>query len=183
MGKTEIKTKATEVGVADFIAAVPEARRREDAAVIDAMHRRVTGQNPRCGGRRSSVMAAMTIHMTAAGWLQRLHVRAELRESASIGEVYGVDSAEAFAGSAFNIWLGFAYDHLRSQRAFSAGDCSGRREPAGRRPLHCSLLPPNVRANRTATAGRLGPGWENVPRTPDRAKTARRSGSGGSARC
>ena len=41
---------------------------------------------------------------------------------------------------------------------------------------------PNVRANRTAAAGRLGPGWENVPRTPGRAKTARRSGSGGSAR-
>jgi hypothetical protein len=41
---------------------------------------------------------------------------------------------------------------------------------------------PNVRANRTAAAGRLGPGWENVPRTPSRAKTARRWGSGGSAR-
>ena len=33
MAKAEIKTKATEVGVADFIAAVPEARRREEAAV------------------------------------------------------------------------------------------------------------------------------------------------------
>jgi hypothetical protein len=50
MGKTEIKTKATEVEVADFIAAVPEARRREEAAVIDAMHRRVTGQNPKMWG-------------------------------------------------------------------------------------------------------------------------------------
>jgi hypothetical protein len=50
MGKTEIKTKATEVEVADFIAAVPEARRREEAAVIDAMHRRVTGLEPKMWG-------------------------------------------------------------------------------------------------------------------------------------
>jgi len=44
------------------------------------------------------------------------------------------------------------------------------------------LVPPNVRANRTAAVGRLGPGWENVPRTPGRAYGACRSGSGGSAR-
>lgn len=50
MGKAEIKTKATEVEVADFIAAVPEARRREEAAVIDAMHRRVTGLEPKMWG-------------------------------------------------------------------------------------------------------------------------------------
>ena len=50
MGKTEIKTKATEVAVADFIAAVADARRREEAAVIDAMHRRVTGQAPKMWG-------------------------------------------------------------------------------------------------------------------------------------
>ena len=50
MGKTEIKTKATEVGVADFIAAVPEARRREEAEMIDAMHRRVTGLDPKMWG-------------------------------------------------------------------------------------------------------------------------------------
>ena len=51
--------------------------------------------------------------------------------------------------------------------------------------LACHLIcpaRPNVRANRTAAVGRLGPVWENVPRTPSRAKTARRSGSGGSAR-
>lgn len=46
MGKAEIKTKATEATVADFIAAVPEARRREEAGVIDAIHRRVTGLEP-----------------------------------------------------------------------------------------------------------------------------------------
>lgn len=50
MGKAEIKTKATEVTVADFIAAVPEARRREEAGVIDAMHRRVTGLDPKMWG-------------------------------------------------------------------------------------------------------------------------------------
>lgn len=50
MGKTEIKTKATEVAVADFIAAVADARRREEAAVIDAMHCRVTGQAPKMWG-------------------------------------------------------------------------------------------------------------------------------------
>ena len=50
MAKDELKTKATEVSVADFIAAVPDARRREEAAVIDAMHRRVTGRAPRMWG-------------------------------------------------------------------------------------------------------------------------------------
>ena len=34
MGKAELKTNATEVSVAEFIAAVPDARRREEAAVI-----------------------------------------------------------------------------------------------------------------------------------------------------
>jgi hypothetical protein len=50
MAKSELKTKATEVSVADFIAAVPEARRREEAAVIDAIHRRVTGLEPKMWG-------------------------------------------------------------------------------------------------------------------------------------
>lgn len=50
MGKAELKTKATEVSVADFIAAVPDARRREEAAAIDAMHRRVTGLDPKMWG-------------------------------------------------------------------------------------------------------------------------------------
>lgn len=50
MGKSEIGTKATGMGVADFIAAVPDARRREEASVIDAMHRRVTGLDPKMWG-------------------------------------------------------------------------------------------------------------------------------------
>ena len=50
MAKTEIKTKATEAIATDFIAAIAEARRREEAATIDAMHRRVTGLEPRMWG-------------------------------------------------------------------------------------------------------------------------------------
>jgi hypothetical protein len=50
MAKAELKTKATEVSVADFIAAVPDQRRREEAAVIDALHRKVTGLEPKMWG-------------------------------------------------------------------------------------------------------------------------------------
>ncbi|WP_422060458.1 DUF1801 domain-containing protein [Sphingopyxis sp.] len=50
MAKTEIKTKTTEVSVADFVAAVPSERRREEAAIVDAIHRRVTGLEPRMWG-------------------------------------------------------------------------------------------------------------------------------------
>ena len=50
MAKAEIKTKATEVSVADFIAAVPDARRREEAAIVDAIHRRITGLAPKMWG-------------------------------------------------------------------------------------------------------------------------------------
>lgn len=50
MAKAELKTKATEVSVADFIAAVPDQRRREEAAVIDALHRRATGLEPAMWG-------------------------------------------------------------------------------------------------------------------------------------
>lgn len=50
MGKYEAKTRATEVSVADFIAAVPDERRRGEAAAIDAIHRRVTGLEPKMWG-------------------------------------------------------------------------------------------------------------------------------------
>ena len=50
MDKAEIKTKATEVAIADFIADVPDAKRRAEAEVIDAMHRRVTGLDPKMWG-------------------------------------------------------------------------------------------------------------------------------------
>jgi hypothetical protein len=50
MSKTEAKTKATEVAVTDFIAAVPEERRREEARALDAIYRRVTGLEPKMWG-------------------------------------------------------------------------------------------------------------------------------------
>ena len=50
MAKYEPTTKATAVSVAEFIAAVPDARRREEAAVVDAIHRRVTGVVPKMWG-------------------------------------------------------------------------------------------------------------------------------------
>ncbi|MDP3676518.1 MAG: DUF1801 domain-containing protein [Novosphingobium sp.] len=50
MGKYEAKTRATEVEVADFIAAVPDARRREEATVVEAIHRRVTGLEAKVWG-------------------------------------------------------------------------------------------------------------------------------------
>ena len=50
MAKADLKTKPTEVSVAEFIAAVPDARRRDEAAVIDALHRRVTGLAPKMWG-------------------------------------------------------------------------------------------------------------------------------------
>jgi len=50
MAKAELKTKANEVSVGTFIAAQPDERRREEAAVIDALHRRVTGLEPKMWG-------------------------------------------------------------------------------------------------------------------------------------
>jgi hypothetical protein len=50
VAKAELKTKATEVSAADFIAAVPDERRREEAAVIDAIMRRVSGHEPAMWG-------------------------------------------------------------------------------------------------------------------------------------
>lgn len=50
MAKAELKTRATEVSVADFIGAVPDARRREEAAEVDAILRRVTGLEPKMWG-------------------------------------------------------------------------------------------------------------------------------------
>ncbi len=50
MAKTELKTKATEVSVADYIAALPEAARRADAEAINALYRRVTGFEPKMWG-------------------------------------------------------------------------------------------------------------------------------------
>lgn len=50
MAKAELKTKPTEVTADEFIAAVPDERRREEARIVDALHRRVTGEAPKMWG-------------------------------------------------------------------------------------------------------------------------------------
>ena len=50
MAGAELKTKATEADVAAFLDAVPDARRREEAKALDALHRKVTGCAPRMWG-------------------------------------------------------------------------------------------------------------------------------------
>ena len=50
MAKAELKTVPAELSPVAFIAAVPDARRRAEAEVIDALHRRVTGLDPRMWG-------------------------------------------------------------------------------------------------------------------------------------
>ena len=50
MAKAELKTKATEISVADYIAALPDERRRSEAVAIDALFRRVTGLEPKMWG-------------------------------------------------------------------------------------------------------------------------------------
>lgn len=50
MAKAELKTTETGASVADFLAAVPDERRRAEAGIVDAMHRRVTGCEPRMWG-------------------------------------------------------------------------------------------------------------------------------------
>jgi hypothetical protein len=46
----ELKTKATEVGVDDFIAGLPDERRRGEVRALDAIYRRVTGLEPKMWG-------------------------------------------------------------------------------------------------------------------------------------
>ena len=50
MAKAANKTTTTVINVADFIAALPDDRRREEAGVLDALHRKVTGCEPRMWG-------------------------------------------------------------------------------------------------------------------------------------
>jgi hypothetical protein len=50
MATSENKTQPTAMSVADFIATVPDTRRQEEAAAIDAMMRRVSGQAPTMWG-------------------------------------------------------------------------------------------------------------------------------------
>lgn len=50
MAGYEIKTKPTETSVREFISGVEHPVRRADAEVLDAMFRRVTGEEPRMWG-------------------------------------------------------------------------------------------------------------------------------------
>ena len=50
MAQAENKTRANEASVADFLAGQGSARRREDCGVLDALHRRVTGHEPKMWG-------------------------------------------------------------------------------------------------------------------------------------
>lgn len=50
MAKAVLKTQAGTASVDDFISAVPDARRREEAQLIDAMLRRITGLEPKMWG-------------------------------------------------------------------------------------------------------------------------------------
>ena len=50
MSASTNKTIATEASVAEYIAAVPDERRRAEALAIDAMMRRVSGEEPRLWG-------------------------------------------------------------------------------------------------------------------------------------
>ncbi|WP_298304354.1 DUF1801 domain-containing protein [uncultured Erythrobacter sp.] len=47
---SENKTKPTQVSVEDFIEAVEPAAKREDAKVLDALFRKVTGEEPQMWG-------------------------------------------------------------------------------------------------------------------------------------
>ena len=75
----EGKTKPTEVGVDDFIAAVQPPAKHEDAKVLDAMFRRVTGEEPRMwgptiigyGDYRTTYDSGREVHNLRAGFSPR----------------------------------------------------------------------------------------------------------------
>ena len=50
MAKAELKTRPTQVTVEQFIAGLPDERRREEAGALDAIYRRVTGLEPKMWG-------------------------------------------------------------------------------------------------------------------------------------
>jgi len=50
MARNDLKTRQTDVPVEDFLAAVPDATRREDARVVLALMRKATGVEPRMWG-------------------------------------------------------------------------------------------------------------------------------------
>lgn len=75
----EAKTKPTGAGVDDFIAAVEPAGKREDAKILDAIFRRVTGRAPRMwgptiigyGDYRTTYESGREVHNLRAGFSPR----------------------------------------------------------------------------------------------------------------
>lgn len=76
---TDAKTVVTNASVAAFIAAIDPPSKREDAAVLDAMFRRVTGETPRMWGAaiigygeyRTTYATGRDVHWMRAGFSPR----------------------------------------------------------------------------------------------------------------
>jgi len=75
----EAKTQITDVDPADFIAAVEPEAKREDADVLDALFRRVTGEEPRMwgpsmigyGSYRTTYASGREVHWLRSGFSPR----------------------------------------------------------------------------------------------------------------
>lgn len=76
---TEAKTQITEVSPADFIAAVEPEKKREEAKVLDALFRKVTGETPQMWGPsiigygqyRTTYASGRDVHWMRAGFSPR----------------------------------------------------------------------------------------------------------------
>ncbi|MCF8881661.1 DUF1801 domain-containing protein [Erythrobacter sp. SN021] len=75
----EAKTQITDVDPADFIASVEPERKREEAKLLDALFRRVTGEEPRMwgpsiigyGSYRTTYASGRKVHWLRTGFSPR----------------------------------------------------------------------------------------------------------------
>lgn len=75
----EAKTQITDVDPADFIASVEPERKREEAKLLDALFRRVTGEEPRMwgpsiigyGSYRTNYASGRKVHWLRTGFSPR----------------------------------------------------------------------------------------------------------------
>lgn len=75
----EAKTQVTDVDPADFLAAVEPERKREEAKVLDALFRKVTGEEPRMwgpsiigyGSYRTTYASGRDVHWMRTGFSPR----------------------------------------------------------------------------------------------------------------
>ncbi|QYJ06397.1 DUF1801 domain-containing protein [Qipengyuania flava] len=75
----EAKTQVTDVDPADFLAAVEPERKREEAKVLDALFRKVTGEMPRMwgpsiigyGSYRTTYASGRDVHWMRTGFSPR----------------------------------------------------------------------------------------------------------------